>query len=230
MDEISLLRRSRIDIPERAPEDIARGRTALFDAIDSEAPVGQIASQGHETQSSAALRRRAVRPRWAAPALAVALITIVVCITVPAAISVGGGSGAPAASVPSATTRSEEPLVVTAEMYEAAYAQLKQCMRDHGTGLAAEYMEGVVHAYSYLAVDESVYAVCYPDFEQIDRAWQIAHSYDSPTYVALRKCLTDIGVTPASDAEGVYQQILDNGIDPTTCRPPAFNPYSQPQE
>ena len=97
MDEISLLRRSRNDIPERAPEDIARGRAALFDAIDSETPVGQVASPRTETQSPAVLRRRAVRPRWVAPTLAVALITIVVCITVPFAISVGGGSGTPAA-------------------------------------------------------------------------------------------------------------------------------------
>ena len=113
---------------------------------------------------------------------------------------------------------------MTAEMYEAAYADLRQCMRDHGTGLA-----GRVHGRSRARIllsqlDESVYAVCYADFEQIDFAWQIAHTYDSPTYVALRKCLTDIGVTPASDAEGVYQQILDNGIDPdhlpTTCRQP----------
>jgi len=230
MDEISLLRRSRNDIPERAPDDIARGRAALLDAIDSESPVGQVAPPGTETQPPAVLRRRAIRPRWVAPTLAVALITIVVCVTVPTAISVGGGSGTPASVAPSSTTPSEEPLEVTAEMYEAAYAELRQCMRDHGTGLSAEYMEGVVHAYSYRSWDESVYAVCYADFEQIDFAWQIAHTYDSPTYVALRKCLTDIGVTPAGDAEGVDQQILDNGIDPTTCRPPNFNPYSQPRE
>jgi len=230
MDEISLLRRSRNDIPERAPEDIARGRAALFDAIESETPVGLVASPSNETRSPATLRRRAVRPRWVAPTLAVALITTVVCITVPFAISGSRESGAPAAIAPSSTTPSEEPLEVTAEVYEAGYAELRQCMRDHGTGLAAEYMEGVVHQYSYLSADQSVYTVCYADFEQIDIAWQIAHEYDSPTYVALRKCLTDIGVTPAIDAEGVYQQILDNGIDPTTCRPPSFNPYSQPQE
>lgn len=169
-------------------------------------------------------------PDSEAAALAVALTAVVVSVAVPFAISSGGGSGRPAVGVPSSTPLDEEPLEVTAEMYEAAYAAFAQCMRDNGSGLAAEYMEGGVHQYSYLAVDESAHTVCYPPFQQIDMAWQVAHTHDSPTYVALRKCLTEIGVTPAGDAQGVYQQVLDHGIDPTSCQPPARNPYSQPQQ
>ena len=231
MDELTPLRNTR-DV-SRMPTDtaLANGRAALLSRATSSVAVAAAKPAVRDReQSPAALRRRSLRPRWVAPTLAVTLVTLVVCIAVPLAISGGAGSGMPAAVAPSSTTPTDEPLEVTAEMYEAAYAELRQCMRDHGTGLAAEYMEGAVHAYSYLSVDQSVYDVCYADFAQIDMAWQIAHSYDSPTYVALRKCLTDIGVTPANDAEGVYQQILDNGIDPKTCQPPAFNPYSQPQE
>ncbi|HEY9310638.1 MAG TPA: CU044_5270 family protein [Microbacterium sp.] len=38
MDELSLLRRARTDIPERTPDEIARGRAALFTAIEDESP------------------------------------------------------------------------------------------------------------------------------------------------------------------------------------------------
>jgi len=38
MDEISLLRRVRTDIPERSPDDIARGRAALMTQLESESP------------------------------------------------------------------------------------------------------------------------------------------------------------------------------------------------
>jgi RNA polymerase sigma-70 factor (ECF subfamily) len=49
MDEISLLRRSRNNIPERAPADIARGRAVLFAHIDAESPVALFSHLGDET-------------------------------------------------------------------------------------------------------------------------------------------------------------------------------------
>ncbi|MGW9585587.1 hypothetical protein [Microbacterium sp. NPDC055455] len=230
MDELTPLRNTRED--SRVPTDdaLAKGRAALLNRAASVVVQDDAAPSPHDDGRPSAAAQRTFRPRWAAAALAVALTAVVVVVAVPFAISAGGGSGRPAVGVPSSTPLDEKPLEVTAQMYEAAYATFARCMRDNGSGLAAEYMEGAVHQYSYLAVDESAHAVCYPPFQQIDMAWQMAHTYDSPTYVALRKCLTDIGVTPASDAQGVYQQVLDHGIDPTSCQPPARNPYSRPQE
>lgn len=82
MDEISLLRRARTDIPERAPASVARGRAALFGQIEAETPYAPFAGVGDDT-SFAPLplrRRRRRRIAWTgfsalgAGALTVALI------------------------------------------------------------------------------------------------------------------------------------------------------------
>jgi hypothetical protein len=70
MDEISLLRRTRDDIPERAPDQVTRGRADLFRAIEDESP----------SATATRSRRRRRGFAWAgfstlgAGALAVALV------------------------------------------------------------------------------------------------------------------------------------------------------------
>lgn len=49
MDEISLLRRVRTDIPERTPDEIARGRAALFSVIEDESPFATFEPAGTAT-------------------------------------------------------------------------------------------------------------------------------------------------------------------------------------
>lgn len=67
MDEISLLRRSRNDIPERAPADVARGRAALFAQIEAESPVALFSHLGDDTTFTPlpARRKRRRRAAWA---------------------------------------------------------------------------------------------------------------------------------------------------------------------
>ena len=59
MDEISLLRRARTDIPERTPARVARGRAALFAQIEAETPYAPFAAVGDDTSfTPLPLRRR----------------------------------------------------------------------------------------------------------------------------------------------------------------------------
>ena len=59
MDEISLLRRARTDIPERTPASVARGRAALFAQIEVETPYAPFAAVGDDTSfTPLPLRRR----------------------------------------------------------------------------------------------------------------------------------------------------------------------------
>lgn len=59
MDEISLLRRARTDIPERAPASVACGRAALFAQIEAETPYVPFATVGdHTSFAPVPLRRR----------------------------------------------------------------------------------------------------------------------------------------------------------------------------
>jgi len=82
MDEISLLRRARTDIPERTPASVARGRAALFAQIEAETPYAPFAAVGDDTAfTPLPLRRRRRRTvAWtgfsalAAGALTVALV------------------------------------------------------------------------------------------------------------------------------------------------------------
>ncbi|QEW03034.1 hypothetical protein [Microbacterium lushaniae] len=59
MDEISLLRRARTDIPERPPASVARGRAALFAQIEAETAYAPFAAVGDDTSfAPLPLRRR----------------------------------------------------------------------------------------------------------------------------------------------------------------------------
>ena len=49
MDEISLLRRARTDIPDRTPASVARGRAALFAQIEAETPYAPFTAVGDDT-------------------------------------------------------------------------------------------------------------------------------------------------------------------------------------
>jgi RNA polymerase sigma-70 factor (ECF subfamily) len=49
VDEISLLYRARTDIPDRTPNEVARGRTALLNLVAAHAPVSSLAGAGSDT-------------------------------------------------------------------------------------------------------------------------------------------------------------------------------------
>ncbi|WP_299091484.1 hypothetical protein [uncultured Microbacterium sp.] len=46
---------------------------------------------------------------------------------------------------------------------------------------------------------------------------QIAHSYESETFIRYRECLTDIGIEPGNDADTVLAQVKDSGLDVPKC-------------
>jgi len=83
MDEISLLRRARTDIPERTSASVARGRAELFAQIEAETPYAPFAAIGNDTSfTPRPLRRRRRRTvAWTgfsalgATALTVALVS-----------------------------------------------------------------------------------------------------------------------------------------------------------
>lgn len=63
MDETSLLRRSRSDIPERSTQDIERGRAALLAHIDRDSPEALFAALGDGTVFTPAPTRAPRQPR-----------------------------------------------------------------------------------------------------------------------------------------------------------------------
>lgn len=136
-----------------------------------------------------------------------------------AALAVGGGFAAYAGGVlnPEASLPDDVELPITQDVYDSAYARFAACMLDGGASLIGENLVGAVWEFSYPAEALPVYEACYEDFAGIDFQWQIAHSYDSPTYIALRNCLKEKGVEPAADVEGVWRQVQDNNIDPLRC-------------
>lgn len=109
MDEISLLRRTRDDIPERTPEEVTRGRAALFQAIDGESPL-TAANRAHRRRQGFA---------WAGfSALGAGALTVaLVAGNVLGAGAPGGPGGADAAaadvleSAAIATLETSDPVV-----------------------------------------------------------------------------------------------------------------------
>jgi hypothetical protein len=81
MDEISLLRRVRNDIPERAPEDVGRGRAALFAHIDGEESPG-VNSNPHRWRIAA----------WVAASVLTAAAVAVVLVIAPKVLSGNNGN------------------------------------------------------------------------------------------------------------------------------------------
>ncbi|KAA9107913.1 hypothetical protein [Microbacterium rhizomatis] len=108
-------------------------------------------------------------------------------------------------------------MAVTQQIYEEAYAAFADCMRDGGASPVEVREVGAVHEFSYAADARRVYDACYVDFSGIDFAWQVANSYDSPTYVKLRGCLTALGVQPGGDAETVWHQVQEAEVDVFAC-------------
>lgn len=111
MDELSLLRRARTDIPERTPDEIARGRASLFAAFEDESP---FAIFDHQADGKAPLsqkpvtRRRRRAAAWTgfsvlgATGLTVTLVAVNV-MGVPG-VELGGADPAAASVLESAAT------------------------------------------------------------------------------------------------------------------------------
>jgi len=113
--------------------------------------------------------------------------------------------------------------VVTQQVYDDAYAKFEACMNEGGASLAAKRDVGGVHEFSYLAEAQPVYDKCYVDFAPIDFRWQVAHSYESETFIRLRECLTGTGIEPGEDADTVLAQVKDSGLDVQECFEPSTN-------
>jgi len=143
------------------------------------------------------------------------LVVLASVIGVAGVLAVGGAAAfGGAVSNPEAITPAEP---VTQKFYDEAYAKFRDCMKDAGVPLVAERTVGVVHEFSYLADGQAAYDRCYVDFAGADFQWQVANSYDSPTYVKLRECLTEIGVQPGKDVEAVWSQVQAAQIDVAAC-------------
>lgn len=122
MDELSLLRRARTDIPERTPDEIAQGRAALFRAIEDESPFA-IFAQTADTPSPAPTpkplnrrRRRAVAWTGLSVLGAAALTVTLIGVNVVGVPGVGVGGAEPAAasvleSAATATLQFSDPTV-----------------------------------------------------------------------------------------------------------------------
>lgn len=92
MDEISLLRRARSDVAERAPEDIARGRAALFRAIEDQSPFATFA--GFESDALYVEQRARRRRRFSYAGLsAVGAASIVAALVATNLFGVGAWRG-----------------------------------------------------------------------------------------------------------------------------------------
>lgn len=151
--------------------------------------------------------------KLASGAAAVSLFMLVGCQVASPADDASSADAAGSPVVAPAAQREE----VTRQAYEAAYSAFSTCMSEKGSALVAESVVGVVHDYSFPADGVAAYEKCYPAFARVDMDWQIANTYDSPTFQALRGCLTVAGIVPATDAEGVWKQVTQNGIDPEEC-------------
>lgn len=146
------------------------------------------------------------------------LIALASAIGVASVIAVGGGAAFGGAFDPVSNAEANAPAEpVTQESYDAAYATFRDCMKDAGASLIGERTVGVIHEYSYWEGDKSAHDRCYVDFAPVDFRWQVANAYDSPTYVSLRGCLTDLGVEPGKDIETVWEQVQASDIDVVEC-------------
>lgn len=110
MDELSLLRRARTDIPERTPDEIARGRAVLFAAIEDESPLTIFEPAAGDAPPSQMPVKRSRRSAAAWTGLSVlgatALTVTVVAVNVVGVpgVEVGGAEPAAASMLESAAT------------------------------------------------------------------------------------------------------------------------------
>lgn len=101
MDELSLLRRARTDIAERAPEEVARGRAALVAAMEGESPIANGTRGPVVTAPSRTPRRRRRAAAWTGFSVvgATAVVTSIVAVNVVGIPGVHTGADPAAASV-----------------------------------------------------------------------------------------------------------------------------------
>ena len=119
MDEISLLRRARTDIPERTPDEISRGRTALFAAIEDESPFAVVDQEtGGAPARPKPVKRRRTAAAWTGFSLlgasAVTLTLVAVNLVGIPGVEVGGAEPAAASVLESAaraTLQFSDPVV-----------------------------------------------------------------------------------------------------------------------
>ena len=130
-----------------------------------------------------------------------------------------GGAG----TIPEAGRLPQSVEVVTQRVYDDAFVKFEACMDEGGAELAGIRVIGGVYEFSYLAEEAPVYDKCYVDFAPVDFQWQIAHSYDSETFIRYRECLNDMGIEPGKDADTVLAQVEESGLDVRECLEPSTN-------
>ena len=145
-----------------------------------------------------------------------ALVAAVGMVTAGSLAAFGG-----AATNPEAGPLPDGVDVVTQQVYDDGFAKFEACMNEGGAELAGKRVVGGVYDFSFLAQYMPVYDKCYVDFAPIDFQWQIAHSYDSETFVRYRECLAEVGVEPGKDADTVLAQVEESGLDVRECFEPA---------
>lgn len=113
--------------------------------------------------------------------------------------------------------------VATEAEYHAAFARYEECMAAGGYPLGSVRMEGKLYEFAVpaAAVESSdVDATCYEtEYRYTDILWQTSAEVadSSPTTEALRECLRERGVEPAESAEGISEQLANEGIDVGEC-------------
>ncbi|MBD3942296.1 hypothetical protein IF188_11365 [Microbacterium sp. NEAU-LLC] len=152
--------------------------------------------------------------------------TIIVGALVAAAgmVTVGGlaaSGGAP--TNPEAGPLPEGVTVVTQQVYDDAFAKFEACMNEGGAPLTGVRVVGSVYDFAFLAQHMPVYDKCYVDFAPVSFQWQIAHSYESETFIRYRECLTEMGIEPGKDADTVLAQVEESRMDVRKCFEPTMN-------
>lgn len=159
------------------------------------------------------------RPRWASPAIGVAVLAVTMALT-SACAGPEGGEEAPSATGGAQVSAEQQAEmadgVVTSEEYHEAFRRFAACLADQGYEL-------VVHGEKYdlieagipqAAVDAGVDEPCYEgEWKLVDMQWQLDHFDSSYTAEFAKQCLLahDLEVPERfADREAL---LVENGID-----------------
>lgn len=111
---------------------------------------------------------------------------------------------------------------VDREEYDAGFGRFQSCMDKIGYPLQGISETTMRIEYSYPSVADEHGAVdCYEEeFQQIDIRWQMRPEVQakSESTMILRKCLSEIGVSPSDDPAQLHQQLMDNNVDISQCQ------------
>ncbi len=106
--------------------------------------------------------------------------------------------------------------VVDEQEYADGFERYQSCMSEAGWSLVSVEETGYLIEYS--VPEEAVVRGdddrCYQrEFAEVDTRWQLAHEDESYTTRLYQRCLSEAGVTPTDEADAVFAQLGEHGID-----------------